>query len=65
MDIQTQAKEIVLKHAKAMALELIEAAAIPALEAAVAKTDTKIDDAVVMALKEPLKAALLDLINKL
>lgn len=64
-ETQELLKKIVIKHGKAAALELIEFAAIPALEQAVAKTETKIDDAVVMALKEPLKAALVELIGKI
>lgn len=57
--------EIVKKHGKVMALELVEAAAIPALEEAVKKSATPIDDMVVAALKEPLKQALKDLIEKI
>lgn len=56
--------EILKKHAKAMALELVEVAAIPALEAAVKNSATPIDDVVLAALKEPLKAALVELIAK-
>jgi len=59
------AKAIVLKHGKEMALELVAQAAIPALEEAVKKTTTPIDDLVVAALKEPLKQALIDLIGKI
>jgi len=56
--------EILKKHGKVMALELVEAAAIPALEEAVKKSATPVDDIVVAALKEPLKQALKDLIEK-
>lgn len=58
-------KELALKNGKAFALELIVEVAIPALEQAVAKSETKIDDAVVIALKEPLKMALIELVNNI
>ena len=59
------ALEILKKHAKALALELVEVAAIPALEEAVKKSATPIDDVVLAALKEPLKAALKEAVEKL
>lgn len=62
--VSEAAKEILIKHAKAAALELVEACALPALEEAVKNTATPMDDLVVAALKEPLKKALLDLISK-
>jgi hypothetical protein len=65
MDVAPVLKEILMKHAKAMAIEMLEAAAIPALEQAVKNTPTPIDDLAVAALKEPLKKALMDLVGKL
>ena len=65
MDVQQVAGDILKKYAKEAALELVEAALIPALEEAVAKSATPIDDVVLAALKEPLKQALKDLIAKL
>lgn len=65
MELKDLALEIVKKHGKAMALELVEAAAIPALELAVKESATPVDDVVVAALKEPLKKALKDLIEKI
>jgi len=58
------AKQIVITHAKQMALELIEAALIPALEAAVQKSETPIDNVVLAALKQPLKDGLIELISQ-
>lgn len=55
---------IVVKHGKAMALELVEQVAIQALEEAVKKSETPIDDVIVAALKEPLKQALIKLIQE-
>ena len=57
--------EIVKRHGKAMALELVAEAAIPALEAAAAKSATPIDDMVLATLKEPLKKQLVELVEKL
>jgi len=56
--------EIVKKHGKAMALELVAEAVIPALEAAAAKSATPIDDMILSALKEPLKKELLEMLDK-
>jgi hypothetical protein len=56
--------ELSKKHFKAYAMELVSELAIPALEAACKKTPTPIDDVLLAALKEPLKAELLALIEK-
>lgn len=63
MDAQ-KAKEIVLKHGKAMGEELLVEVAFPALKQVVADTKSPIDDVVLMALEEPLKKAILDLLAK-
>ncbi len=68
MDLKQKLQESAQKHlvpaAKAMAVELVIEAAIPALEEAVKKSATPIDDVVLSALKEPLKQALVELIQK-
>lgn len=64
VDVKALALEIVKKHGKAMAIELVDAVAIAALEQAVLKSATPIDDVVLAALKEPLKQALKELIEK-
>jgi hypothetical protein len=64
MEIKEIAVEIVKKHGKAMAIELVEAVAVPALEIAVKESATPIDDVVLAALKEPLKAALIKLVQE-
>lgn len=53
-----------IKLAKQMALEMVEVAAIPALEDAAKKSATPVDDLIVAALKEPLKQTLKELISK-
>ncbi len=63
-ELSKLAGEIAKKHGKAMALEMVELAVVPALEAAVKKSATPIDDIVLGALKEPLKAALKDIVEK-
>lgn len=55
MEVQALALEIMKKHAIAAAKELVLVAAIPALEEAVAKTETKIDDMFLPAFEEALK----------
>jgi len=64
-EMKAQMVAIVKKHGVAMALELIEVAAIPALEAAAKKSATPIDDMLLAALKEPLKAELKKMIEGL
>ena len=59
------ALEIVKKHGKQMAIELIDAVLLQALQDAVKASATPIDDIVLAALQEPLKQALKDLIGKL
>lgn len=63
-DLGKLAGEIAKKHGKAFALEMIDAVLISALEQAAAKSATPIDDVVLGALKEPLRAALKDLVEK-
>lgn len=63
-EIVQAAKQILVTHAKQMALELVEAALLPALEQVVAKSEGKFDDVLLATLKEPLKAALVDLIGQ-
>lgn len=65
MSLAEVAKAIVVKHGKQMAIELIEQVAIEALEDAVKATPMPLDDVAVAALKEPLKKALVDAINKI
>jgi hypothetical protein len=64
MELKEVVAGIVLKHGKAMALELVLQAAIPALEEAAQKSPTPVDDAIVAALKQPLVDALTAIINK-
>lgn len=64
-EIVVKLKAIALKHAEAMAAELVVEAVMPALKDVVAKSENKIDDAILLALEAPLKVALLDLISKI
>jgi len=64
-ELTPKLKEIALKHAKALALDLVAECAIPAIELAVAKSENKIDDVVLAAIKEPVKKELLALIEKI
>lgn len=65
MTLQEQALEIVKKKVKEAAVELVSVAVFPALEKVVKESATPIDDVVLAALKEPLKAELLKLIEKI
>ena len=65
MTLQEQALEIVKQKAKEAAVELVTVAVFPALEKVVKESATPIDDVVLAALKEPLKAELLKLIEKI
>ena len=57
--------EIAKKHGKELASELVSEVAFPALEQAVKNSASPIDDVVLAALKEPLKAALVEMIGKI
>ena len=65
MTLQEQALEILKKKVKEAAAELVSVAVFPALEKVVKESATPIDDVVLAALKEPLKAELLKLIEKI
>ena len=58
-------KAVALKHAKALALDMVVVVAFPALKQVVKESASPIDDMVLAALEEPLKKALLDLIDKI
>lgn len=63
-DLSKKLAEIAVKHGKELAKEALVEVAFPALKLAVEQSDTKIDDAVLAVLEEPLKAAILELIAK-
>lgn len=63
-EVQKEMAAIALKHGKALAIEMIEVVALPALDAAVKKSETPLDDIAVAALKEPLKNAIKELLSK-
>ena len=65
VELKDLAKEVALKHGKALANEMLDIVIVPALEAAVAKSATPIDDVVIAALKAPLKLDLIDLFEKI
>lgn len=58
-------KAIAIKYGKEMAKEMMVEAAFPALELAVANSETKIDDAILMALEQPMKDAVLKMLESL
>ena len=64
MTAQEQALEILKKHGKQMAIELLTLAAWPAIEKSVKDSATPIDDVVLAALEAPVKKAIEDAINK-
>ncbi len=65
MDYKEAGLEILKAHGKAAASELIDQVLGPALEEAVKKSATLIDDAVLAALEPALKQALKDAIAKI
>ncbi|HQZ60247.1 MAG TPA: hypothetical protein PLQ39_11270 [Acinetobacter sp.] len=64
-DVQVQALEVVKKHGKAMAAELVTVVAFPALQTVVKESATPIDDVLLAALEAPLKAEILKQIEAL
>ncbi len=63
-ELKDQVVELSKKHGVAFAKDLALVIAFPALKAAVAKSETKIDDVVLAALEAPLKEALEELLAK-
>lgn len=64
-EVQAQALEVVKKHGKAMAAELVSVVAFPALAKVVKDSATPIDDVLLAALEAPLKAEILKQIEAL
>lgn len=64
-ELKVKAKMIALKHAEEMSKELAVMVAFPALKEVVAKSETKIDDAVLAAMEEPLKAAVMQMLENI
>lgn len=65
MDIKAKLIELTLKHGKAYATDMVIEALDPALQKVVADTSNPFDDVAYAAIKEPLKKALIDVINNL
>jgi hypothetical protein len=63
-ELEVKAKEMAVKHAKALAIDLVSEILPEALDLAAKQSKTPIDDAIVAMLKEPLKQTLLDLLAK-
>lgn len=63
--MSSMAVDILKKHAMEAAKELVLLFAFPALEAAVKKSASPIDDILLAALKQPLQDELLKLIEKI
>ena len=65
MNVQEKMLEVVKKHGKAMAMEMVDEIVFAALEEVVKDSSNPFDDVMYGVLKEPLKKALVDLINKI
>jgi len=65
VSVGAQLGEIAKKHGKAMAVEMVDQVLFIALDEVVAKSATPIDDVVLAALKEPLKKALIEALQKI
>jgi hypothetical protein len=64
-DLKLKLKGVALKHAEALAKDLLVELAFPALKVAVEKSESKIDDMVLAALEEPMKKAILEIIENI
>lgn len=65
MDIQAKLLDAVKKHGKGLAVEIVEEVVFAALEEVVKDSSNPFDDVLYATLKEPIKKALLDQINKI
>lgn len=63
-ELSQKLADIAVKHGKELLKEALVEVAFPALKLAVEKSDTKVDDAILAVLEEPLKAAILELLAK-
>lgn len=64
-DLKAKALEITLKHAEMALKDVMVELAFPVLKAAVEKSESKIDDMVLAALEEPMKRAVLELVDQI
>lgn len=64
MEVKQEAGEILKKHGKAMAIELVEVVLFEALKQAAQKSPSQFDDAALAVLEAPLKQALKEAIEK-
>lgn len=60
-----QMKQIAIKHQKEMLMEMVSEVVPKALEMVAAKSENKVDDALLVVLKEPLKQAMLELVAQI
>jgi hypothetical protein len=65
VDVKVKALEVVKKHGKAMALEMVEEIVMAAIEEVVKDSANPFDDAMFAVLKEPLKAVLVKMIENI
>ena len=64
-DLKAKALELTLKHAEMALKDVMVELAFPALKLAVEKSESKIDDMVLAALEEPMKIAVLELVDQI
>lgn len=64
-DLNAKIAELGKKHAEALLKEVVVEYAFPALKIAAEKSETKFDDLALAALEQPLKDALIALIDQL
>jgi hypothetical protein len=64
MSLEQEALEVLKKHGKAAALDLIPLLADKGLDEAAKAIPGQVDDVIIGALKEPLKKAMADLLAK-
>ncbi len=65
VEVLEQMKQIAIKHQKAMLMEMVSEVVPKALEMVAAKSENKVDDALLVVLKEPLKQAMLELVAQI
>lgn len=64
-ELKVKAKMIALKHAEELAKEMTVMVAFPALKEVISKSESKIDDAVLAALEEPMKTAMMAMLDQI
>lgn len=64
-DVKAKATALALKHSEAVLKDLLIELAVPLIKSMVEKSETKLDDNLVLMLEEPFKKAAIEMIDQI